>query len=606
MKPEIKDILLGVDKPARYAGGEFNTPDMQKKADVRFLLCFPDVYEVAHSNLGIKILYFMLNARPDTVCESCYMPWTDMIETLRAHNMPLLSQETHAPVRSFDAVGFSLQYEMSYTNVLAMLDLGNIPLYSAERGEDDPIVVAGGPCTVNPMPLGKTADVFSIGDGEEAIHRLADVLALRKKQKLSRRETLERIAKIDGMFVPSVPQKKVRRAVIDSLESAFFPTKVQIPNIEAVFQRATLEIFRGCTRGCRFCQAGMIYRPVRERTPQTLAKYARELIDNNGFDELTLSSLSTCDYPHLRELLRDIKPLCDSRHVNISLPSTRVDSFEAEFVGGGRLGSMTFAPEAGTQRLRDVINKNVTEEDILSCCRNAFAKGFHSVKLYFMIGLPTETDEDLYGIADIVKKIKYCYKTHASSRKALSLGVSASTFVPKPFTPFQWEAQISLEEIERKQALLKRILKPTGVKFAYHDGKTSRLETTLARGDGRMNDVLVSAYRSGCIFDSWTEHFSYDKWLAAFAACGVDPQDYCGAQEKNGALPWERIETGISRQFLEREREKAYRGELTKDCRNGCNACGIHKEYPSAFCANCAKGTAIENNGAGGKEDAAV
>lgn len=606
MKPEIKDILLGVDKPARYAGGEYNTPDRQKDASVRFLLCFPDVYEVAHSNLGIKILYFMLNERKDTVCESCYMPWTDMAAALQAHDMPLSSQETHTPMRSFDAVGFSLQYEMSYTNMLAMLDLGRIPLRSAERGEDDPIVVAGGPCTVNPMPLNTIADVFSIGDGEEAISRLADTLRLRKEHKLSRAETLKRIAEIDGMYVPSVPQQKARRAVIDSLENAFFPTKVQIPNIEAVFQRATLEIFRGCTRGCRFCQAGMIYRPVRERTPQTLAKYTRELIDNNGFDEITLSSLSTCDYPHLRELLREIKPLCDRRHVNISLPSTRVDSFEAEFVGSGRLGSMTFAPEAGTQRLRDVINKNVTEEDILSCCRNAFEKGFHSVKLYFMIGLPTETDEDLYGIVDIVKKIKYCYKTHAVSRKALSLGVSASTFVPKPFTPFQWEAQISLAEIERKQALLRQILKPTGVKFAYHDGKTSRIEATLARGDERMNDVLIAAYRSGCVFDSWTELFSFDKWTAAFAACGVDPEDYCGAWNENAPLPWERIETGISRAFLEREREKAKRGECTKDCRLGCNACGIQSEYPSAFCRNCVQNKAQEREYAGGQDDAAV
>ena len=590
MKAEIKDLLLGVDKPARYCGGEFNTPEIKRDAALRFLMCFPDVYEVAHSNLGIKILYYMLNARADTACESCYMPWADMAEQLRKRGMPLFSQETNAPVRSFDAVGFSLQYEMSYTNVLAMLELGGVPLLRVERGVDDPIIVAGGPCVINPMPLTDFIDVFSIGDGEEAISSLADVLIASKREGISRRDTLERIAAIDGMFVPGVSKGKVRRAVIDSLETAFFPTKVQIPNIEAVFQRAVLEIFRGCTRGCRFCQAGMIYRPVRERTPATLEKYTRELIENNGFEEITLSSLSTCDYPCLRELLAKIKPICDERKVNISLPSTRVDSFEAEFVASGRLGSMTFAPEAGTQRLRDVINKNVTETDILTSCKYAFEKGFHSVKLYFMIGLPTETDEDLAGIANIIKKIKYCYRTHAVSRKQLSLSVSTSTFVPKPFTPFQWEAQISLEEIERRQNFLKSILKPLGIRYNYHDGKTSRIETTLARGDERMNKVILAAYRAGCVFDSWTEFFDYEKWANAFRACGVDPEAYCGEQDETTPLAWERIEAGISREFLVREREKSRRGELTHDCRKGCNACGIQCEYPSAFRANCAGG----------------
>ena len=589
MTEEIKDLLLCVDKPARYCGGEFNTPAMKESADLRFLMCFPDVYEVAHSNLGIKILYYMLNNRPDVSCETCYTPWTDMIEALRKRKMPLFSQETHTPVCAFDAIGFSLQYEMSYTNLLCMLDLAGIPLLASERGEEMPIVVAGGPCTVNPMPLVKTIDVFSIGDGEEAIGALATTLIACKKQKKTRRETLCEIAKIDGMFVPQQPQSRVRRAVIDSLEGAFFPTKVQIPNIEAVFTRAVLEIFRGCTRGCRFCQAGMIYRPVRERTVQTLATYTRALIENNGFDELTLSSLSTCDYPQLRELLKEIKPFCDERHVNISLPSTRVDSFEAEYVASARLSSLTFAPEAGTQRLRDVINKNVTESDILTSCRYAFEKGYHAVKLYFMIGLPTETDDDLLGIADLVKKIKACYKQCAVSRKPLSLVVSTSTFVPKPFTPFQWEEQISLTEIERRQGILKAALRPLGVKYSYHDGKTSRLEATLARGDERMNDVLLAAYKSGCVFDSWTDQFDYDKWTAAFKACGCSEDDYCGAWPLDTPLPWERIETGISRAFLLREREKAYKGELTHDCRKGCNGCGIAAEYPEAYKENCAR-----------------
>ncbi len=590
MKSEIKDLLLKVSQPARYCGGEFNTPEIKRNAELRFLMCFPDVYEVAHSNLGIKILYYMLNERPDTACESCYMVWSDMLQELKSRGMPLFSQETHTPLCEFDAVGFSLQYEMSYTNVLAMLELGNVPVLRSARGESAPIIVAGGPCVINPMPLTDFIDVFSIGDGEEAINLLADTIIKGKREGWSRSKTLERIAEIDGMFVPDISKGKVRRAVIDSLETAFFPTKVQIPNIEAVFSRSVLEIFRGCTRGCRFCQAGMIYRPVRERTPKTLKRYAEELIANNGFDEITLSSLSTCDYPCLRELLAEIKPVCDARHVNISLPSTRVDSFEAEFVATGRLSSMTFAPEAGTQRLRDVINKNVTEEDVLTSCKYAFEKGYHAVKLYFMLGLPTETDEDILGIADIVKKIKYCYKQHAVSRKPLSLSVSTSVFVPKPFTPFQWEEQIPLLEIERRQAILKAALKPLNVKYNYHDGKTSRIEATLARGDERMNGVIKAAYDSGCIFDSWTEFFDYDKWIAAFEHCGVDPDDYCGEQRLDVPCAWERVESGISREFLLREREKSRRGELTKDCRKGCNNCGINKEYLSAFKLNCAGG----------------
>ncbi len=590
MKSEIKDLLLKVDKPARYCGGEFNTPHIKSDAELRFLMCFPDVYEVAHSNLGIKILYYMLNNRADTACESCYMVWSDMLNELKSRGMRLFSQETHTPLCEFDAVGFSLQYEMSYTNVLAMLELGGVPVLRAERGEASPIIVAGGPCVINPMPLTDFIDVFSIGDGEEAISLLADTIVKGKREGWGRNETLKRIAEIDGMFVPGVSAGKVRRAVIDSLETAFFPTKVQIPNIEAVFSRSVLEIFRGCTRGCRFCQAGMIYRPVRERTPETLKRYTEEVIANNGFDEITLSSLSTCDYPCLRELLAKIKPVCDERHVNISLPSTRVDSFEAEFVATGRLSSMTFAPEAGTQRLRDVINKNVTENDVLTSCGYAFEKGYHAVKLYFMLGLPTETDEDILGIAELVKKIKYCYKSHASSRKPLSLSVSTSVFVPKPFTPFQWEAQISLSEIERRQALLKNALKPLNVKYNYHDGKTSRIEATLARGDERMNGVIKAAYDSGCIFDSWTEFFDYDKWMGAFERCGVEPDDYCGEQSLEIPCAWERIEAGISREFLLREREKSRRGELTKDCRKGCNNCGINKEYPSAFKINCAGG----------------
>ncbi len=575
MNEKIKSILLKVDKPSRYCGGEFNTPLIKKDAPLKFLMCFPDVYEVAHSNLGIKILYGILNNRPDTACESCYTPWVDMGQTLKNEGTELFSIETNSPVKSFDIVGFSLQYELSYTNVLYMLDLSGIPLYSASRSESDPVIIGGGPCAINPEPVAEFFDLFCIGDGEEVTEKICDLYLENKKNGGTRTGFLKAAAQLDGVYVPLFKKKEVRRAILKNLDKAYYPTKVQIPNTEAVHNRAVLEIFRGCTRGCRFCQAGMIYRPVRERKVDTLVKYAGELIKNNGFEEISFSSLSTCDYPYLKELLTAVKPLTDKAKVNISLPSTRVDSFEADFVDSARKSSLTFAPEAGTQRLRDVINKNVTEEDILNSCKSAFEKGYSSIKLYFMIGLPTETQEDLEGIIDLASKIKRQYKQYSSVKKPLALSVSTSTFVPKPFTPFQWERQISLEEIAAAQSFLREKLRALSVKYNWHDAKTSRIETTFARGGRELAKVIETAYKSGCVFDGWSEFFSYDKWVSAFESQGIDINEYTCGQNIDKELPWSFINAGVSLDFLKKELQNALAGKTTPDCRGGCKNCGI-------------------------------
>ena len=585
---KLRKILSRVDKPSRYCGGELNTPKMKDDAELDFLLCFPDIYEVAMSNLGIKILYGILNNRPDTNCESAYAPWSDMAAVLREESEPLFSSETRRPMNEFDIIGFSMQYELSYTGMLYMLELGRVKLLSRERGEGDPIVMAGGLCVVNPLPLADFVDLFSIGDGENTLDELASLYVENKRLGGSRSDFLKKASLIDGVYVPSVGKNGVRRAVIPDLDSAYFPTAAQVPNIEAVHNRAVLEIFRGCTRGCRFCQAGFIYRPVRERSVDTIVKYSKELIDNCGFDEISLSSLSTCDYPDLRGLLKELKPLTDSRRVTIALPSTRVDSFEAEFVEQSRKGSLTFAPEAGTQRLRDVINKNVTEENIFTSMRNAFGKGYASVKLYFMIGLPTETDEDLLAIADLAGRIKQIYRECGSNKKRLTITVSASTFVPKPFTPFQWERQISREEIRHKQELLKSALGKIRVNFNYHNSDMSILEAAFARGDERLGAVLLSAYKKGCVFDSWGEFFDADKWKSAFDECGVSPEEFTREYSEDETLAWSFVDVGVDEEYFKKERAKSRAGETTPDCRGNCRLCGLQKSRKDAFKNSCA------------------
>lgn len=589
MREEIKRLLLKADKPARYTGGEFNTPDIREDAPLQYLLCFPDVYEVAMSNLGIRILYDILNARADTSCENCFAPWPDMGALLEAENMPLFSLETQRPMSAYGIVGFSLQYEMCYSNILYMLALGQIPFRSADRKEADPVIMAGGPCVVNPAPLEPFVDLFSVGDGEHALDEIVAVYVANKRAGGSKRDFLVAAARIEGVYVPGISALPVKRAVIPSLDDAHCPTKGKIANLEAVHNRSVIEIFRGCTRGCRFCQAGIIYRPVRERTPQTILRCAKEMIDNQGYDEISLSSLSTCDYSDLRGLLTLLKPLCDERHVAISLPSTRVDSFEADYVADARKSSITFAPEAGTQRLRDVINKNVTEEDILRSCKYAFEKGYSSVKLYFMLGLPTETMDDVAGIVDLTAKIKKIYKAVSTAGRALALGVSTSTFVPKPFTPFQWERQFTREEIAERQTFLKEQLRAQRVKYSYHDIDTSQLEAAFARGDRRLADVLECAYRAGCKFDGWTELLDVDRWRAAFESCGVALSDYTREFSEDEVLPWEVIDVGVSKAFLLSERKRAHAGMTTGDCRGDCRQCGIASAYPQAFTAACAK-----------------
>ena len=550
-------LLKGVAGPARYCGGEYNTPAIKGNAALNFCMCFPDTYEVGFSNLGIKILFGILNEKDNCACDMAFAPHKDFADNLRAENISLFGLQTRRPLGVFDMVGFSMQYELSLTNVLYMLDLGGIPLYARDRSDSHPLVVLGGPVCVNPAPLAAFADIICVGDGEDTLTALADLFVSCKYNGANRREFLTQAAGIEGVYIPAIGNKVVRAAVKE-LDKAYFPTSMQVPHVEAVHNRAVLELFRGCGRGCRFCQAGFIYRPVRRRTPETLVKQAKRLIDNCGYDEIGLASLSTCDYPHLKELLALLKPLADKRKVKLSLPSTRVDAFAAEFAADGRKGSITFAPEAGTQRLRDVIRKNVTDTDIESSLTAAFRAGFTGAKLYFMIGLPTETQEDIEGIVKIVHSARALYRAHKTSQKGLALSVSASLFVPKSFTPFQWEAQDTRDSAGQKQRYLKDALKKLGVRFSYHDTAQSALEAAFARGDGKLSAVAVAAYKSGCCFDGWSEHFDMHKWLAAFEACGIDINEYLGAIDTTAPLPWDIVDIGVSKDFLLAERKKAY------------------------------------------------
>ncbi|MCL2797999.1 MAG: TIGR03960 family B12-binding radical SAM protein [Firmicutes bacterium] len=619
---EIDRLLLKVSQPSRYAGGEFGGAAPKPGAPLRFLLCFPDAYEVGFSNLGIKILYGLLNERADCSCELCFAPWPDMGTLLKQHKLPLFSLASRTPAKDFDIIGFSLSYELGYTNIPYMLDLAGIPLYAADRSESEPIIMGGGMCMINPAPLAPFFDLICVGDGEEALAEVADIFVANKAAGGDKRAFLERAASVRGIYVPKlgirkeelgmmdgdehndseqkssslipnssflIPNSKIKRAAVEDLDSAYFPTRIPIPNAEAVHSRAVLELFRGCSRGCRFCQGGFVGRPVRYKKPETLARIAAELIRNTGYDEISLSSLSSCDYPMLRELLEKMKPVCEKSGVKISLPSTRVDSFAAEFTESARKGSMTFAPEAGTQALRDVINKDVTEEEILSSCVAAFKKGFSTVKLYFMTGLPTETDEDIDGIVELCKKIKPLYKQHASNRKGLSIGVSVATFVPKPFTPFQWEKQISPEEIARIHTRLKNALRSLGVRFSAHDAGMSKAEAALARGGEELARVIEAAYKAGGVFDGWNEHFNFARWQNAFDSAGLNIEDYSASLDPATPLPWDIIDAGIDKAFLLRERARAYEGKVSGGCAEKCSGCGIQKFDAGSFKKHCRK-----------------
>lgn len=600
-KRKFEELLLSVQKPGRYTGGELNSVVKDKnKIDVRFAFCFPDTYEIGMSHLGMKILYSQFNSRDDIWCERVFAPWIDFEEVMRKNNIPLYGLESHDAIRDFDFVGFTLQYELSYTNVLNMLDLADIPLKTSERPDwSTPVVVAGGPCACNPEPLADFIDIFFLGEGEEVDLEVIDLYKEMKASGHTKAEFLRLAAKIEGVYVPSLysvtynsdgtvksvsPEaeapKTVRKRIIKDLDKAYYPEKFIVPFIEIVHDRAVQEIFRGCIRGCRFCQAGYIYRPVREKSAEVANKQAKSLCDLCGYDEVSLSSLSTSDYRQIEELLNKMLSWSEKEKVSIALPSLRIDNFPKELLNkiqSVRKSSLTFAPEAGTQRLRDVINKNITEDEIISTCRMAFESGYTAVKLYFMLGLPTETNEDLEGIANLAQKVVDEYYSNSARKKGkpVNVSISVATFVPKPFTPFQFEPQAQLEEIPQKQQHLLQSVRTKKITVSYHQSYTSLLEGVFARGDRRLCDVLYRAHKKGLRFDGWDECFQFDKWLEAFNECGLDTAFYASRKrEYDETLPWDHIDYGVSKSFLIKENELAHKAVTTKNCRQECAGCG--------------------------------
>lgn len=613
MKNKLDKILKRVQKATRYSGGETGSA-VKNPADVkiRYAFAFPDTYEIGMSHLGIKILYDVLNRREDTYCERTYAPWIDMEEQMRAEGVPLFTNETHTPVKEFDFLGITLQYEMCYSNILNMLSLANIPLKACDRTQDDPFVNGGGPCAYNPEPLADFFDFFTMGEGEEVIGELMDAFLKWKESGAPRIEYLKRIAQIEGIYVPSFydvsyndngtikemkpnrPEAKpvIKKRIISDLDKVCYPESVIVPFSDIVHDRANIEVFRGCIRGCRFCQAGMIYRPVREKQPATLVCDAKNLIDATGYEELGLSSLSTSDYTQLPALTDELLKLTEKKRVSLSLPSLRVDNFSLELmqrVQKVRKSGLTFAPEAGSQRLRDVINKNVKEQDLINSATLAFEGGYNTVKLYFMIGLPYENYEDIKGIADLSEKVVECfYKSEKTNkRRGVTVTISVASFVPKPFTPFQWAAQDSVASLCDKQQFLKGEIKNRHVRYNYHQSDVSVLEGVFARGDRRLCDVLLRAHTLGCKLDGWNECFRYDLWQQAFADCGVDMNFYTRERTYDEILPWSFIDIGVTQRFLKSENEKAKLAATTPNCREKCSGCGaaaLCKEKKGCVC----------------------
>lgn len=602
MKKKIEKILQYVQKPARYCGGELNSIIKDKeKIELRYAFCFPDLYEIGMSHLGMKILYSLVNSREDAWCERVFAPDSDMEEQMRKNKIRLFALESEDDIRDFDMIGFTLMYELSYTNVLNMLDLAGIPLKASEREGLTPIIACGGPCTCNPEPIADFVDIVFLGDGEESTMQVLDLLKECKRNGCTKHEFLLKAMDIRGVYVPSFYEdaynedgtlkelrplygapERVKKAVVSDLNTCFYPDSFVVPFINIVHDRAVEEIFRGCIRGCRFCQAGFTYRPIREKSVETINRQAKALIKSTGYDELSLCSLSTSDHSCVNEMLSSLIDWTVKDKISLSLPSLRVDNFSDELVeklNKVRKSGLTFAPEAGTQRLRDVINKNVTEEEVINTCVKAFDNGWTSVKLYFMMGLPTETMEDIEGIADLAMQVVHAFYKNPNRQKGtgVQVSVSCASFIPKPFTPFQWEAEDSMESLKAKQAHLLESIPSKKVKVSYHETPTSLLEGVLARGDRRLCNVLYDAFKLGCKFDSWDDRFHFDTWMKAFEMNGINPYFYTSRKrEYSEVLPWDHLDFGVTKKFLELESKKAHANKTTPHCRIKCAGCGAN------------------------------